>query len=55
MMTTTVHTNISSTSVDGITVLRMKMVVDTGRLVWLSVGCCCIGRDTVGVKVTVAG
>ena len=29
MMTTTVHTNISSTSVDGITVLRMIMV-DTG-------------------------
>ena len=28
-MTTTVHTNISSTSVDGITVLRMIMV-DTG-------------------------
>ena len=28
MMTTTVHTNISSTSVDGITVLRM--MVDTG-------------------------
>ena len=26
MMTTTVHTNISSTSVDGITVLRMIMV-----------------------------
>ena len=36
MMTTTVHTNISSTSVDGITVLRM-ITVDTGRLVWLSV------------------
>ena len=29
MMTTKVHTNISSTSVDGITVLRMIMV-DTG-------------------------
>ena len=29
MMTTTVHTNISSTSVDGITVLRVIMV-DTG-------------------------
>ena len=42
MMTTTVHTNISSTSVDGITVLRMIMV-DTGRLVWLSVDCCCVG------------
>ena len=36
MMTTTVHTNISSTSVDGITVLRMIMV-DIGRLVWTSV------------------
>ena len=55
MMTTTVHTNISSTSVDGITVLRMIMVVDAGTLVWLSVGCCCIGRDMVGVEVTVAG
>ena len=55
MMTTTVHTNISSTSVDGITVLRMIMV-DTGRLAWLSVDCCCVGRrDTVGVEVTVAG
>ena len=42
MMTTTVHTNISSTSVDGITVLMMIMV-DTGRLAWLSVGCCCVG------------
>ena len=29
MMTTTIHTNTSSTSVDGITVLRMIMV-DTG-------------------------
>ena len=36
MMTTTVHTNISSTSVDGITVLRMIMV-EAGRPVWLSV------------------
>ena len=55
MMITTVHTNISSTSVvDGITVLRM-MVVDAGRLVWLSVGCCCVGRDMLGVAVTVAG
>ena len=42
MMTTTVHTNISSTSVDGITVLRMVMV-DTGRPVWTSVDCCCVG------------
>ena len=41
MMTTTVHTNISSTSVDGITVLRMIMV-DTGRLVCTSVDCCCV-------------
>ena len=55
MMTTTVHTNISSTSVDGITVLRMIMVVDASTLVWLSVGCCCVGRDMVGVEVTVAG
>ena len=53
MMTTTVHTNTSS-SVDGTTVLRMIMV-DIGRLVWLSVGCCCVGRDMVGVAVTVAG
>ena len=30
MMTTTVHTNISSTSVDGITVLMMMIMVDTG-------------------------
>ena len=51
MMTSTVHTNISSTSNDGITALRM-MVVDTGGLVWLSVGCCCVGRDTVGVEMT---
>ena len=36
MMTTTVHTNISSTSVDGITALKMMMVVGTGRPVWLS-------------------
>ena len=42
MMTTTVHTNISSTSVDGITVLRMIMV-DTGRPVCTSVDCCCVG------------
>ena len=48
MMTATVHTNISSTSVDGITVLRM-MMVDTGRLV----GCCWVGRDMVRVDVTV--
>ena len=38
MMTTTVHTNISSTSVDGITVMIMMMVVDIGKL-----GCCCAG------------
>ena len=31
------------------------MVVDTGRLVWLSVGFCCIGNDMVGVEVTVTG
>ena len=36
-MTTTVHTNISSTSVDGITVMIM-MMVDIGKL-----GCCCAG------------
>ena len=41
MMTTTVHTNISSTSVDGTTVLRMIMVVDTGRVVCID--CCCVG------------
>ena len=36
MMTTTVHTNISSTSVDGITALRM-MMVDIGRPgVWVT-------------------
>ena len=54
-MTTTVHTNISSTSNDDITVLMVMMVVDTGGLVWLSVGCCGVGRDTVGVEMTVAG
>ena len=48
MMTTTVHTNISSTSVDGITALRM---IGIGRLV----GCCWVGRDMVRVEVTVAG
>ena len=31
------------------------MVVDASTLVWLSVGCCCVGRDMVGVEVTVAG
>ena len=47
MMTTTVHTNISSTSVDGTTVLRM-MMVDIGRPVCTSVDCCCVGvADTV--------
>ena len=46
MMTTTVHTNISSTSVDGITALRMIMV-DIGRLVCIDCGC-------VGVAETVA-
>ena len=52
MMTTTVHT---STSVDGITVLMMIMV-DTGRPVWTSVDCCCVGRKVeVGVWVTRAG
>ena len=30
-------------------------MVDTGRLVWLSVGFCCIGNDMVGVEVTVTG
>ena len=51
MMTTTVHTNISSTSVDGITVLRMIMV-DTGRPVCTSVNCCCVGvADTVAEPV----
>ena len=44
MMTTTVHTNISSTSVDSITVLMM-MMVDTGRPVCPS---SCVGvADTV--------
>ena len=37
-MSTTVHTNISSTSVDGITVMIMMMVVDISKL-----GCCCAG------------
>ena len=41
-MTTAVHTNISSTSVDGKTALRMIMV-DTGRPVCPSVDCCCVG------------
>ena len=36
-ITTAVHTNISSTSVDGITV-TMMMMVDIGKL-----GCCCAG------------
>ena len=52
MMTSTVHTNISSTSNDGITVMMVMMVVDTGGLLWLSVVCCCVGRDTVGVEMT---
>ena len=48
MMTTTVHTIISSTSVDGITVLRMIMV-DTGRPVCTS---SCVGkRDEIAVQV----
>ena len=52
MMTTTVHTNISSTSVDGITVLRMIMV-DTGKL---CIDCSCDGReDKVGEWVTGVG
>ena len=41
MMTTTVHTNISSTSVDGITVMIM-MMVDIGKPVCPSVDCCCM-------------
>ena len=41
MMTSTVHPNISSTSVDGITVLMMIMV-DTGAG-WLF-NCCCVGK-----------
>ena len=50
MMTTTVHTNISSTSVDGITVLRMVMVdtgdvVDAGSLVMLSTGAVVSEKD----------
>ena len=49
MMTTTVHTNISSTSVDGITALVMIMV-DTGKSVCTS---SCVGE--VGVWVTRAG
>ena len=36
-ITTTVHTNTSSTSVDGVTVMMM-MMVDIGKL-----GCCCAG------------
>ena len=49
MMTTTVHTIISSTSVDGITVLRM-MMVDIGRPVCTS---SCVGRrDEIAVEVT---
>ena len=48
MMTTAVHTNISSTSVNGITALRM---IGIGRLV----GSCWVGRDMVRVEVTVAG
>ena len=81
MMTTTIHTNISSTSVDGITALRMIMVdigrpvcpsVDcccvgvaetvaevgwlfTGRLVWLSVGCSCVGRRKIAVCYWMSG
>ena len=48
MMTTIVHTNISSTSVDGITALRM-IVVDIGRPVCTS---CCVGRrDEIAVQV----
>ena len=50
MMTTTVHTNISSTSVDGITVLRMMAVdignvVDAGSLVMLSTGAVVSEKD----------
>ena len=47
MMTTTIHTNISSTSVDGITVLRMLMV-DTGAG-WGS------GRDAEGLVLLPTG
>ena len=46
-MTTTVHTNISSTSVNGITALRM-MMVDIGKL-----GCCHAGvavTEVVGLR-----
>ena len=45
-----VHTNISSTSVDGITMLMVMIMVDTGRLVsTLS----CVGKkDEVEVKIT---
>ena len=54
MMTTTVHTNISSTSVDGITVLRMIMV-DIGRPVCTSVDCCCVGiAETVAETIAFA-
>ena len=50
MMTATVHTNISSTSVDGITVLRMIMVdtgdvVGAGSLVMLSTGAVVSEKD----------
>ena len=49
-MTTTVHTNISSTSVDGVTVLRMIMVdtgdvVGAGSLVMLSTGAVVSEKD----------
>ena len=47
MMTTTVHTNISSTSVDGIIVMMM-MMVGIGKL-----GCCCAGvavTEVVGLR-----
>ena len=47
MRTTTVHTNTSSTSVDGTTVLRMIMV-DTGAG-WVS------GRDAEGLVLLPTG
>ena len=44
------HTNIGSTSVDGITVLMMMIMVDTGRLVWAT---SCVGKkDKVEVNMT---
>ena len=42
-MSSIVHANISSSSVNGVTVLMMKMM-DTGRLVGISSERCCVGR-----------